>query len=269
MTEPKRDEGNLAPTAGGEQHVLAYAEAEPARAASGALANVAVWASASFLPVIFGSICIGAGVFVLPAICLPLTGLVLGLAARGDRTADERTRRTARRAVFLGGGQLVLVGLVALLLPSMGRAREPANRIKCASNLRQVGQALQIYANDYGGMYPPSFDELLVYGDLFPEAFVCPSSDDVTATGATTRAMLANLHRPGFCSYVYAFDGQTLAATTLTPKHVLAYEDLTNHDRRGMNVLYGDGSVQWLDVPAAEHVIAELQAGHNPPRPPK
>jgi len=53
---------------------------------------------------------------------------------------------------------LVVIGIIALLisilLPSLNRARETANRVKCASNLRQVGQGLLLYANDNKGAYP-------------------------------------------------------------------------------------------------------------------
>ena len=53
---------------------------------------------------------------------------------------------------------LVVIGIIALLisilLPSLNRARETANRVKCASNLRQLGQALLLYANETkGGNY--------------------------------------------------------------------------------------------------------------------
>jgi prepilin-type processing-associated H-X9-DG protein len=49
----------------------------------------------------------------------------------------------------------IIAILAALLLPALRRARESANRVACTSNLRQITQALLLYAGNYGGHLPP------------------------------------------------------------------------------------------------------------------
>lgn len=53
---------------------------------------------------------------------------------------------------------LVVIGIIALLisilLPSLARARQSANSLKCMSNLRSIGQALVMYAGDNKGCFP-------------------------------------------------------------------------------------------------------------------
>ena len=55
---------------------------------------------------------------------------------------------------------LVVIGIIALLigilLPVMSRARESANRTKCLSNLRQMGNAWVMYLSDSKGKLPDS-----------------------------------------------------------------------------------------------------------------
>lgn len=53
---------------------------------------------------------------------------------------------------------LVVVAIIALLmsvlLPSLANAREQAKKVKCMSNLRQLGAAIFMYAQEYNGTMP-------------------------------------------------------------------------------------------------------------------
>ena len=45
---------------------------------------------------------------------------------------------------------------LAFLIPTMNSANRggSSNRVKCASNLRQIGQAIQLYCNENHGNFP-------------------------------------------------------------------------------------------------------------------
>jgi prepilin-type N-terminal cleavage/methylation domain-containing protein len=46
----------------------------------------------------------------------------------------------------------IIAILAAILFPVFAQAREKARQTKCASNLKQVGMAFSMYAQDYDGM---------------------------------------------------------------------------------------------------------------------
>ena len=67
-----------------------------------------------------------------------------------------------KRSAFTLVELLVVIGiislLIAILLPSLARARQAAMSIQCLSNQRQIGIFTQMYNSEYNGMMPPIFD---------------------------------------------------------------------------------------------------------------
>lgn len=179
---------------------------------------------------------------------------------------------------------IAIIGIVAgLLAPVIGKAREGARRAMCASNLRQIGAAVHMFADDNNGKLPLSgFDvngviwqrELIPYLSGDASVFVCPSHTRPAGTAPTD--VLCSSYgynedgvRPNF-QYVARMDmlasNIMLFADTIeiykvtheeppppeetTTPYIVKVEEGTRHipgDRHsgGCNVLFVDGHVRW------------------------
>ena len=95
---------------------------------------------------------------------------------------------------------IAIIGiLAAILLPALARAREAARRASCASNLKQWGLIVKMYANEHDGMFPPQskwvwqgdpflcwFDGLALYPEYWTDPGIsrCPSDGSADGWGA-------------------------------------------------------------------------------------
>ena len=84
----------------------------------------------------------------------------------------------------------IIAILASLLLPALAMAKESARKIGCLSNMRQLGFAARMYADDYNGHYPFRFsaDRSIGWPAVMQRDFVnlrilvCPSDGPNPAT---------------------------------------------------------------------------------------
>ena len=161
----------------------------------------------------------------------------------------------------------IIAILAAMLLPALARAREAARRANCISNLKQLGLACHMYAQDYEEYFPtgtgattartPCLDLGTLYSSYVSawKLFVCPSSTDVATTGSTATSLTAaNLSyamalalteqtAPDTCMLV-----DQSAAKASNWLNTLATATYLNHSTDGVNALFVDGHVEWVPI---------------------
>jgi len=79
----------------------------------------------------------------------------------------------------------IIAILAAMLLPALAKAREQARRAVCTSNLKQIGLAVHMYANDYDEYFPA--DNATVANSLAVQCLsllVPPEFDSGAASGS-------------------------------------------------------------------------------------
>jgi prepilin-type processing-associated H-X9-DG protein len=202
-------------------------------------------------------------------LCLPFVPGIAAVVTGAIGMRKTRDPAVSGRGFAIAGlvlGILNVVGwgayfglIFAIMVPSLGVARQTANQVKCASNLRQIGLALLLYSNENGGAYPDTLDGIILTQDITAGVFVCPSTSHTAAKGNTPQQVVGDMATGGHLSYVYVGKGLTNQAA---PRTVVAYEPITDHGT-GANFLYADGSVTFLAKAQAEQTIKQLESGVN------
>ncbi len=164
-----------------------------------------------------------------------ILAIIFGVKAKNRIRIDPSLsgEGLALAGIILGIIHLALIPIMlAMLMPALTRAREQARRASCMNNLKQVGLACHMFAQDHSGKFPENPD------NLFPEyltssnVLFCPSSS-ITIPKKITK------DNATLC-YEYV-SGLT---EEYDPGCLVMYDRIENH-LEGRNIFFLDGHVQW------------------------
>ena len=208
----------------------------------------------------------------------------------GKKSVLNRRKLMKNKSAFTLIELLVVIAIIAILaailFPVFARARENARRASCLSNLKQLGLAAMMYAQDYDEKLVPAWNQeppgpyeywpdLLYPYTKSEQVFVCPNAVDATPITTYNYGINSNL--------TPAYSGTSLASVVSAsqkylimdygkyaaswgyidssyphyylPGQGLAGGDCTGTDEPecdtgrhfdGVNIIFADGHAKWL-----------------------
>jgi prepilin-type processing-associated H-X9-DG protein len=140
---------------------------------------------------------------------------------------------------------------VGIALPSLNQSRMVANRVKSAANLKQIGLAMQLYANENKGKFPTTMGELLLTQDITIDIFVSPETMTRAPTEKNKEDQALWVSKES--DYEYLGAGKTVRAGA----DVIVAHEKFRPGIGGVNVLYGDGHVEYDNVATVQQKLAQ------------
>jgi prepilin-type processing-associated H-X9-DG protein len=166
-------------------------------------------------------------------------------------------------AGLLGGEQslatVVVPGLAAVALPAVANARRQAMMMQNMSNLRQIGVATIMYANENKGNLPPDLGATLQYTNS-PMLYLAPDHQQQMRMPANAKpadlAKWVNEHS----DYVYIGKRLGKLSKIARPAEtIIAHEKLETTSSGLVNILYADGHVELVPLPSAKERVEKQQ----------
>lgn len=161
----------------------------------------------------------------------------------------------------------LIILLLSLLFPMVGKVREKAKRTKCLNNARQIATGVQLLLGESGDRMPWRSDwrlwgegaeQLLPYVKNIIEVFDCPANDGIArAGGAGTQVQFPSFNTRDtdyeLNGYLCSYGAITRRQNGITDFSQAAYAydfpyspTVTRAHEGGANCAYLDGHAAWL-----------------------
>jgi len=202
------------------------------------------------------------GLFTYGFACGPFAviGLAFGLVGLYQR--KKRGRKLLSDVSAIGAvvinSFLVFVAIFSLYY-GQGDTRDIARRILCGTNLRGLGKAMLIYANDYDDQYPTKdkwCDLLIGYDiDVDEQLFKCPAKKKHRCSYAIN----PNCEPNGPSDVVLLFETKG-GWNQFGGPEILTTE---NHKGKGCNILFNNGRVEFVKPERLGELKWEVEEGEK------
>ena len=179
-----------------------------------------------------------------PADALGVFMFFVAPSLAGSLIGHDYSRLSRRRQIGLTVLCCALAAtFYAVCGPALVSKRYQNPRVDCLINLKQIGLALAMYADDNHGLLPPEkgakgLNYIYPKYVTTPKVFHCPK-DAARGVLPAGKPLTEDA-----CSYAY-IPGPWQSGTN---EVAIAWDKPENHGAQGLNVLFNDGHVAWLTL---------------------